>query len=303
MPIKTGRVRRAFDTALSKNKISANMLLMSLAFVNYQIEYNPKVTLKQLVKYEEDRIIIAKCAIKNFITKQQIKEAIDTISEERYPSDGQIQSLIKLIKRNVYFFSDSIIDLADADMKMKSSTETKPEKVKRSKGEVKEANEFYSLCEYIENKILDTKLTYKMQDKIKSVIDSKKYDYSLVMECCQLYCNEMVQSISNSDIVDDYNKVCYLMGVICKKMYDIIARSEAEKRRIIQYFDDNAEAIIDGDLTLEEAIYIQCDKYDYASYYGKHDYVRNQFLLALERAKEKQEEEAEEDDDDLPFQW
>lgn len=302
MPIKTGRVRRAFDTALSKNKISANMLLMSLAFINYQIEYNPKVSLKQLVKYEEDRIIVAKCAIKNFITKQQIQEAIDTISEERYPSDGQIQSLIKLIKENVYFFSDSIIDLADEDMKKKSSTETKPEKVKRSKGEVQEANEFYSICDYIESKILNSKLSYKMQDKIKSVIDSKKYDYSLVMECCQLYCNEMVQSIFDAGIVDDYGRVCYLMGIICKKMYDIIARSESDKRHIIEYFDNNAEAIIDGECTLEEMIYLQCDKYEYASYYGKHDYVKNQLLLALERAKQKQEEEAE-DDDDLPFQW
>lgn len=303
MPIKTGRVRRAFDTALSKNKISANMLLMSLAFINYQIEYNPKVTLKQLVKYEEDRIIVAKCAIKNFITKQQIQKAIDTISEERYPSDGQIQSLIKLIKGNVYFFSDSIIDLSDADMKKKSTTETKPQKVKRSKAEKEEANGLYQIFDYIEKEILHTKLNYKEQDKIKSVIDSKKFDYTLVIECCQLYGNEMVQSISDADIIDDYGRVCYLMGIICKKMYDIIARSESDKRHIIEYFDNNAEAIIEGECTLEEMIYLQCDKYEYASYYGKHDYVKNQLLLALERAKQKQEEEAEEDDDDLPFQW
>ena len=118
MPIKTGRVRRNYDKALKDKVICSNMLLMAIAALNYSI--NHKRYSGSFSKYIMQRRIITDLAINNGIDKENIQKQIDELSQERYPSDRQIDLLIDTISENVYSFNDGSIPydafIPDADM-------------------------------------------------------------------------------------------------------------------------------------------------------------------------------------------
>lgn len=84
MSISTIRVREQFDYALQNNQVCPNMLLMSIAYLVYQIDYNKNVSDETVYTnyLEAERKKIAECAIAHGIPKVKIAEIYNWLSKK-----------------------------------------------------------------------------------------------------------------------------------------------------------------------------------------------------------------------------
>ena len=283
MKIKTGRIRRKFDEAIQNGIISANMLLMALSALNNEICYNDKLTNKQVAVYQNYRSTIAKTAIDNGISKDRITEVMQTLSPERYPSPQQITQLITLIENRSYSYKADYIP--DSDMKYKTATEIQDTNsqpvIQRNQDSIESEHQFNEICEIISGNY-DITITADMQSKIRTIKESN----DIILQVLKWYTNDIYKAISKKQFDSSYDKFNYIIGIVVKKIPDTVSELERRKKKQNEFWNDNATAIIDGDITLEEMIALHCDD-DRSANYGKHDYVRDQLLQAIERLKEK----------------
>lgn len=292
MPIKTGRVRRNYSQAISDKKICPNMLFMALAYLNFQIDYNDKLTDKQIACYQKQRVTLAKAAISNGISKKQIVEKIGTLSEQRYPSDNQVQALIELVESNDYSFLDVVI--SDSDYLQKSDEELEKiknlKRVKRNTVAIQEES-FAELCSYIKDNFMNCVLSSDMVKRLQKLRYSK-YSCDVILQACRWYEGDILKSANAkcSKFKDDYAKFCYIISIIERKLPDTVERIEKKSQEELRCWESTAKEIISGNLTLDEAIAIHCDKYPDALYYGQNDFVKEKLLAAIERVKSNEEE-------------
>ena len=280
MTIKTGRIRRLFDEALQNSILSDNMLLMAVSAINNEICYNDKLTNKQVAVYQNYRSTIARTAIDNGISKDRITEVMQTLSPERYPSLQQITQLITLIHNKSYSYQAEYIP--DSDMKFKTATELQEQQqtvIKRNQAQIEHEQQFNEICDYISNSF-DITITADMQAKIRTI----KASNDIILKTVKRYTNDIYKTISGKSFNSSYDKFSYIIGIINKKIPDTIADIERQEKQNKELWNSNATAIIDGDMTFEEMIALHCDD-DRSANYGKHDYVRNQLLQAIERLK------------------
>lgn len=280
MTIKTGRIRRLYDEAIQKRIISDNMLLMAVSAINNEICYNDKLTNKQVAVYQSYRSTIARTAIDNGISKDRITEVMQTLSPERYPSLQQITQLITLINNKSYSYQAEYIP--DSDMKFKTATELQEQQqtvIKRNQAQIEHEQQFNEICDCISNSF-DITITADMQAKIRTI----KASNDIILKSIKQNTNDIYKAISGKSFNSSYDKFSYIIGIINKKIPDTIADIERREKRNKELWNDNAKAIIESDMTLDEMIALHCDD-DRSANYGKHDYVRTQLLQAIERVK------------------
>lgn len=240
MPIKTGRVRRNYDSALQSKTVCSNMLFMALAYLNNQLNYNASLSNAAIAKYENQRSIIAKCALSNGITKAQIREKTISISDTRYPSDKQVQQLADIVNGEDYSFNVSFIP--DSDLVYKSEEELKAIKgqaiIQRKDIAIQEEKDFINLCEYIENEIANKFLHCNLSEDMKMrlrKIRTVEYDYKVILLTFKFNLQEIKQSVkSNLTDADISKRFNYIIGIIKNKLPDTVyylkRRKEMEER-------------------------------------------------------------------------
>lgn len=281
MTIKTGRIRRKFDEALQDRILSDNMLLMSISALNNEIQYNESISDQKAANYIKYRNQLAKLAIDKGISKNKITEAMKTLSAERYPSYNQILKKLELIKNYSYQYIADYIP--DSDMKYKSDTElhdiNSQPVVKRNQGSINSEQQINEICEYI-NKNFNIDITADMQAKIRAIQTNNE----VILQTLKWYINDIDKAINNKRFDSNYDKLCYIIGVISKKIPDTVSELERREKKQKEFWNDNATPIINGEMTLEEMVSLHCDD-DKSANFGKHDYVRTQLLQAIERLK------------------
>lgn len=292
MPIKTGRVRRNYDSALQSKIICSNMLFMALAYLNNQLNYNASLSNAAIAKYENQRSIIAKCALSNGITKAQIREKTISISDTRYPSDKQVQQLADIVNGEDYSFNVSFIP--DSDLMYKSEEEIKTIKgqalIQRKDIAIQEEKDFINLCEYFENemtkKLLHCNLSEDMKMRLRK-IRTAEYDYKVILQAAKWYKEDIERSVANKkakeQCADKFTLFTYIVGIIKRKLPDTLDRIKRNEQEEMTFWEDNVRSIIDGEDTLESVIYLQCEKYKGTKYYGKNEFVKSKLLEAMER--------------------
>lgn len=282
MKIVTGRIRRLYDEALNSNIISANMLLMALSALNNEIYYNDKLTDKKVANYIAYRNQLAKIAVDNGISKEQITAVMRTLSPERYPSESQILKLISVIQGNYRYKADYI---PNSDMKYRTATELQDEKqksvIKRNQNNIEQEKRFSEICDTLSNRFHISPITADMQAKIRQI----KASNDIILKALKWHKNDINRALCDKQFNNTYDKLSYVIGVLKKKIPEVIKKLERDKKEEQELFDDNAKVIIDGDATLEEMIEILCDKYPNSAYYGMHDYVKEKLTQAIERVK------------------
>ena len=290
MPIKTGRVRRAYDDSIRNQIICPNMLLMSIAYINNQLNYNPKLNTKHIAKYQNQRTILARCAIEHNISKGSIREIIDSLSADRYPSDNQISSLVRLIEREDYSFVETVNDISNKDMLLKTDEEinqqSQQRRIDRDRIAVQTEKEFTELRSYVEREITRFTLSPDMVNKLMG-LHRKEYSYPVILQCCKFYRDNITKSVAKTYFDNAYDKFCYILSIVKRKLPDTIQIIERRKNEEVQFWDETAQQIVNGDCSIDEMIYFQCDKYPDTVYYGRNDYVRHQLLSAIERLSRK----------------
>lgn len=287
MKIVTGRIRRLFDEALNSNIISDNMLLMALSALNNEIRYNDKLTDKKVANYTAYRNQLAKVAVDNGIGKEQITAVMRTLSPERYPSESQIIKLIAVTQGNYQYKADFI---RNGDMKYRTAKELQDVKqkpvIKRNQNNVEQEQQFNEICDTISNSFHITPLTADMQAKIRQIQASN----DIILQTLKWFKNDINKALSDKQFNNSYDKFSYVIGVLKKKIPEVIKKLERDKKEEQELWNDNAKAIIDGDSTLEEMIEILCDKYPNSAYYGMYDYVKEELTQAIERVKKSKEQ-------------
>lgn len=282
MKIVTGRIRRLFDEALNSNIISDNMLLMALSALNYEIRYNDKLSDKKVANYTAYRNQLAKIAVDNGISKEQITAVMRTLSPERYPSESQIIKLIAVIKGNYQYKADYI---PDSDMKYRTATELQDVKqksvIKRNQNSIEQEQQFNDIYNTISNSFHISPLTADMQAKLLQI----KASNDIVLQALKWHKNDINKALCDKQFDNSYDKFSYVIGVLKKKIPEVIKKLERDKKEEQELWDYNAKAIIDGDATLEETIEILCDKYPESVHYSKNDYVKDELTQAIERIK------------------
>ena len=283
MTIKTGRIRRLYDEALNNNIISPNMLMMAISALNNEINYNDKLISKTVADYIKYRNIITKEAINNGVSKNRLINVIRTLSPERYPSYNQILKLITLINSKTYNYQVDYIP--DSDLKYRTDKElqelTDKKVIHRNQDSIEQEKLFKEICEVISDNFMSCEITVEMQSKLRRI----KASNEVILQILKWYICDIKKAINSKQFESSYNKFCYIVSVINKKIPDTIASIEYRKKQNTAFWNDNAKVIIDGDETLESVIEIQCDKYPDSEYYGKHEYVRKQLLQAIELIK------------------
>lgn len=282
MKIVTGRIRRLFDEALNSNIISDNMLLMALSALNNEINYNDKLNNKKVANYTAYRNQLAKVAIDNDISKEQITAVMRTLSPERYPSESQILKLIAVTQGNYQYKADYI---RNGDMKYRTAKELQDAKqrsvIKRNQNNIEQEQQFNEICDTILNSFHISPIAANMQAKIRQIQSSN----DIVLQALKWHKNDINKALCDKQFNNSYDKFSYVIGILKKKIPEVINKLERDKKEEQELFDDNAKAIIDGDATLEETIEILCDKYPESVHYGKNDYVKDELTQAIERVK------------------
>lgn len=305
MTIKTGRIRRKFDEALQDRIVCDNMLLMSISALNYEIQYNESVSDQKAAKYINYRKQLAKSAIDKGISKDRITEVMKTLSDERYPSYNQIIGLVALIKSYSYKY---IADyLPDSDMKYKTDTELQNVNsqpvVKRNQDSIESEQQFNEICKIISGNY-DITITADMQTKIRTIKESN----DIILKTIKQNTNDIYKAISGKRFDNNYEKLCYILGVINRKIPNTIAQIEKDQKFRNWLFDENAKAVLQHieksgesfEIALEQSILNQCDRPD-EKRNGSYDYVRKELLEAIERVKQmKVEEEKQEQEIESP---
>lgn len=288
MKIVTGRIRRLYDEALNHNILSTNMLLMALSALNNEIHYNDNLTDKKVAEYQSYRTILAKTALNNGVDKQRISKVMKFLSSDRYPSYNQILRLITLINSNTYIYHADYIP--DTDLVFKSETEISEQEqqpiIIRNQNNIEQEQQFSEICDTLSNSFYISPITADMQAKIRQIQASN----DIIMQALKWHKNDINKALCDKQFNNSYDKFSYLIGIIKKKIPEVIKKLERDKKEEQELFDDNAKAIIDGDATLEEMIKILCDKYPNSSHYGMHDYVKEELTKAIERVKKSKEQ-------------
>lgn len=305
MTIKTGRIRRKFDEALQDRIVCDNMLLMSISALNYEIQYNSQISDKTVTGYIEFRSQIAKCAITHGVTKNKIQKTMQLLSSERYPSYNQILKLINLLNENSYEYIADYIP--DSDMKYKTDTELQDTNsqpvIQRNQDSIESEQYFNEICEIISGNY-DITITADMQTKIRTIKESN----DIILKTIKQNTNDIYKAISGKRFDNNYEKLCYILGVINRKIPDTIAQIEKDQKFRNWLFDENAKAVLQYieksgesfEIALEQSILNQCDRPD-EKRNGSYDYVRKELLEAIERVKQmKAEEEKQEQEIESP---
>lgn len=258
------------------------MLLMAVSALNNEINYNDKLNNKKVANYTAYRNQLAKIAVDNGISKEQITAVMRTLSPERYPSESQILKLIAVIQGNYQYIADYI---PDSDMKYRTATELEDVKqksvIKRNQNNIEQEQQFNEISNTISNSFHISPLTADMQAKIRQI----KASNDIVLQTLKWHKNDINKALCDKQFDNSYDKFSYIIGVLKKKIPEVIKKLERDKKEEQELWNDNAKAIIDGDATLEEMIEILCDKYSNSAYYGMHDYVKEELTQAIERVK------------------
>lgn len=282
MKIVTGRIRRLYDEALNHNILSSNMLLMALSALNNEIHYNDKLTDKKVANYTAYRNQLAKVAVDNGISKEQITAVMRTLSPERYPSESQILKLISVIQGNYQYKADYI---PNSDMKYRTATELQDVKqksvIKRNQNSIEQEQQFNEVCDTLTNSFHISPITADMQAKIRQI----KASNDIILQALKWHKNDINKALCDKQFNNSYDKFSYIIGVLKKKIPDTISSIEKQEKEEQELWNYNAKAIISGDATLEEMITMLCDKYPNSSHYGMHDYVKKKLIQAIERVK------------------
>lgn len=282
MKIKTGRVRRLFDEALSNRKICNNMLIMAISAVCNEIDYNKNIGSTTVERYIEYRKIFAETAVTNGVQKATISHYIKELSPDRYPSDKQITILAEIISSGEYSIEKII---CDTDLILLSDDEieerAKKTRIKRNQLDINEQKLFREVCDYISEQFIHKELSTDIQAKLKTV----KTSYDIVLQTLKWYKEDIYKSMNNKHFKNDYEKFCYIYGVLNKKIPESINRIERKKQEDMKFWEEMANNILSEEISFEEMMYLQCDKYSDTLYYGKHDYVKEQLSNAIDRLK------------------
>ena len=305
MTIKTGRIRRKFDEALQDRIVCDNMLLMSISALNYEIQYNSQISDKTVTGYIKFRSQLAKCAITHGVTKNKIQKTMQLLSSERYPSYNQILKLINLLNKNSYEYIADYI--SDSDMKYKTDTELQDTNsqpvIQRNQNSIESEQQFNEICKIISGNY-DITITADMQTKIRTIKESN----DIILKTIKQNTNDIYKAISGKRFDNNYEKLCYILGVIKRKIPDTIAQIEKDQKFRNWLFDENAKAVLQYieksgesfEIALEQSILNQCDRPD-EKRNGSYDYVRKELLEAIERVKQmKAEEEKQEQEIESP---
>ena len=284
----------AIKSAIATNRVSNNLCFICLARLNHVITTRKQATPKQ----ERQRSIIAKTILENGVDKFVLAQQIKTLSDAVYPTDKTITIISDIIERGDYSFDESIIP--DQWLKYKSAEQIE-EEAKR-KPIVKKADQteqdFEELCHYVELEIIRSSLTPDMKKRLQR-LKKANYDYSVILQSFKWNKSNINKSIERKaktePFKDIYSKFIYICAIIERKLPETLQKIETDKAKELEFWDEIAQGIINGEESLEEAISFQCDQYPDTTYYGRNDYVREQLTLAIERVKTKEQKKREDE--------
>lgn len=210
--------------SIETKQLSENLLLLCLAHLNESIEYSPLI----VKRYIEQRVIIAKAALKHGITKESIKENIHTISKEDYPTFKSITKVADIIEKGNYTFVSDLIPTKGhihfkSDDELKADLERKPVK-KKVDIDSKELQEREYNEQLKKNESDELKLLQKKEDDttlwfdngrcinvklIKQTIEERnifEFDLENIKEVYKDYYEIAIDEIADKSIVDKWFK-------------------------------------------------------------------------------------------------
>lgn len=273
-------LRLKIEESIATRQISENLCFLCLACLNDKITYSKQT----LVELEKQRNIIAAVVLKNGISKETLLEKMRTVSRKDYPTFRTIVVIAQIIENNDYSFVEGFIP--DRMIHYKDNGELAEDEKKiipKKQVVVFESEEFVELCNWIEE-CLDITVTDAVKKKLKSLEKSNRSN--VIFQCCLWNKKVIIDAIRKKAPFDSgYAKFMYFCGIVKNYIPKTEENMEKQKKQDKQFWLDNAQIIIDGDETLESMIFLQCEKYPEAAYYGKHEYVREELEKAIEKLK------------------
>lgn len=212
--------------SIETKQLSENLLLLCLACLHEKITYSEQAT----SRFEKQRDIIAKAALENGISKEEISKNIVTISKTDYPTFKSMAAVTEIIESGNYAFVSGLIPTKGhihfkTDEELESDLERKPYKKK-----VDDFEEFYKLCEYVEKQIMYDSLTEDMR-KLLQKLKTKTYDYPIILQTFK-YCHADIERgiKRNKPFKSSYNKCQYVCGIIKKKLPEMVYMLQQQQK-------------------------------------------------------------------------
>ena len=195
--------------SIEQRRLSKNLLLVCLARLKDKILYS-KLTLNEAKK---QRSIIAKVALDNGISKEEITDNISRISPKDYPTDKKIEIISSICESSNYTFDCDFIP--DKMIHYKTDDElladAQREPVKRKVEQIDE--DLQKLINYIQKDIIYSQLTASMIKELKS-LKTGKYTYQVILKTFQDSKETIVKAKWYNHFDSTYQYYKYILKVV-----------------------------------------------------------------------------------------
>lgn len=213
------------NESIDQRRLSKNLLLVCLARLQERILYS-KLTLNEAKK---QRSIIAKAALDNGISKEEITDNIKRISPKDHPTDKKIEIISAICKSGNYTFDcDFIPDRMihyKTDGEMLADAQREP--VKRKVEQVDE--DLQKLINYVQKEILYSELTASMIKELKS-LKTGEYTYQVILKTFQDSKETIVKAKWHNHFDSTYQYYKYILKVVKNALPDGLQRIKKQER-------------------------------------------------------------------------
>ena len=277
-------LRLKIKKSLDEKQVSENLCFLCLACLNNKITYSKQIQ----HELEKQRNIIASALLKNGTSKEILIKKMRTISANDYPTFRTITTISKMIESNNYSFSSGFIP--DKMIHYKNETELEEDAkriIPKKKFDIPEPEKIKASCDWIKEH-LSINITDNMKKKLKSF--EQLNSYNVFLQCCLWYEKNIITAITKkAPFESEYSKFTYFLGIVKNHMQQTEEIIERKQKQNEEYWLSNAQAIIDGDESLESMIHLMCEKYTDSAYYGQNEYVREELKKAMDKLKSVRE--------------
>lgn len=227
-------LRLLVEESIREHILSRNLLLISIACIQYRMKSG---------KYDADvckqqSISMARVALKNGISKEDIVSAIKEISDRDYPTMDMVASVAEICTQTYKYEEKRIPDrlikrkppeeIADEQRRREAAEEKKAKVKVKEKVEVNlDDPDLKKLMEFIEDNLINAKLNEDHAEILQRFREKEQYDYGLILLAFK-FAQKEIRNVKIG-FETSFDKLRYILPIMKKHVPEAQERLKREE--------------------------------------------------------------------------
>ena len=227
-------LRLLVEESIREHILSRNLLLISIACIQYRMKsgkYDADVC-------EQQSISMARVALKNGISKEDIVSAIKEISDRDYPTMDMVASVAEICTQTYKYEEKRIPDrlikrktpeeIADEQRRREAAEEKKAKVKVKEKVEVNlDDPDLKKLMEFIEDNLINAKLNEDHAEILQRFREKEQYDYGLILLAFK-FAQKEIRNVKIG-FETSFDKLRYILPIVKKHVPEAQERLKREE--------------------------------------------------------------------------